>query len=319
MKKFKGNKFTRAMGKAGLGVKKHSPLILTVTGGVGLIATAILTYKAAPKIEKIVEDIEAKREVEKEYNDLTKKKATDVSEADIRFMEECEADPESMTVNRMEVAKDVAGALALPVLTGVGSICAITLSYWIMKNRVGSLSAAVATLAAENLAREKFLKEQLTEEQWNDLEEARMAKDKEYNMRDKESGEVVEEKAKGKETREQTTLRGVWFKESGEYASDDSAYNAAFVRNASEVIDAKYARRGWISLNEVLDILGCERTRAGAAMGWTMSDPFTIATDIVNETDQYGDWAPQLWVKWPMPRYIYDEIDLEGRYSMYEV
>ena len=42
--------------------KKHSPLILTVTGMAGLATTGVLSYKAAKKVVDITEDIEAMRE-----------------------------------------------------------------------------------------------------------------------------------------------------------------------------------------------------------------------------------------------------------------
>ena len=47
---------TRAIGKAGLTLKKHSPEILAAIGTVGVVASAVMACKATTKISEILDD-----------------------------------------------------------------------------------------------------------------------------------------------------------------------------------------------------------------------------------------------------------------------
>ena len=47
---------TRAIGKAGLTLKKHSPEILAAVGTVGVVASAVMACKATTKISEILDD-----------------------------------------------------------------------------------------------------------------------------------------------------------------------------------------------------------------------------------------------------------------------
>ena len=50
------DKLTRAIGKAGLKLKKHSPEILAAVGTVGVVASAVMACKATTKISEILDD-----------------------------------------------------------------------------------------------------------------------------------------------------------------------------------------------------------------------------------------------------------------------
>ena len=47
---------TRAIGKVGLTLKKHSPEILATVGTVGVVASAVMACKATTKISEILDD-----------------------------------------------------------------------------------------------------------------------------------------------------------------------------------------------------------------------------------------------------------------------
>ena len=50
------DKLTRAIGKAGLKLKKYSPEILAAVGTVGVVASAVMACKATTKISTILDD-----------------------------------------------------------------------------------------------------------------------------------------------------------------------------------------------------------------------------------------------------------------------
>ena len=128
----------RAFYSMGFEIKRNSPAILVGVGIVGFVGTVALAYHARPKVEKIVEDIEEKRE-----ND----------------------EP----VNNLEVAKDLGKVLALPAVVGVASIGCVVWAYSIQKNRILTLAGALATAKATQEAFEYKFKKRFGEEAYNEL------------------------------------------------------------------------------------------------------------------------------------------------------
>ena len=62
------------------------------------------------------------------------------------------------------------------------------------------------------------------------------------------------------------------------------------------------------------EALGFERIRAGQLLGWTSGDSFDI-DKIVTTLGENGELSQQIYVQWSAPRYIYDEVDYNGRYN----
>ena len=50
------NKVNRTINRAGLKIKKHSPEILVITGIAGFVTTSVLAYKAAPKVNEVLDN-----------------------------------------------------------------------------------------------------------------------------------------------------------------------------------------------------------------------------------------------------------------------
>lgn len=101
------------------GVKKNSPLIMTIGGIAGLCGTALLAYKAHGKVKTIVEDIEERRANGEEINKVR------------------------------ELAR-VGVAVAPTVIVGAASISMILGSYHVLTNRNSLLASALSTALAEN-------------------------------------------------------------------------------------------------------------------------------------------------------------------------
>lgn len=273
----------KTLSNVGKSIKKNSPAIFTGLGIVGLGATAYFAYKSRDRVEEIVEDIEDKREKGEE-------------------------------VNQMEVARDLAGAVALPVTTGLLSVGCFVMSYRIQNNRIVTLAGALAAQRAQNLYFEKKYREEHGEE----------AYDRFITPTDKVEVETTDKKGNKKITVQEVrkdidrTL-GQWFDQSSEYAADDHIYNMAYIDSVNERMQTKLFQRGTLLLNEVLEALGFERTRAGALLGWTTADSFTIQKVVTTLGDpEKGELKEQIWVSWTRPRYIYDDVEFEGRYSIFE-
>lgn len=89
--------------------KKYLPAGLAVAGATGLIATAVLAYKAAPQVNSALDQIEADRAKGKK-------------------------------VSSIEAIRIIAGPLWKPIVVGTGSLTALAGSYYILNGRITSLS-----------------------------------------------------------------------------------------------------------------------------------------------------------------------------------
>lgn len=276
------SKFKNALSKSGMALKKHSPAIFTTVGIGGLAVTAVLAYKSRSKVEAVVEEIEEKRENNEE-------------------------------VNKFEVSRKLAEAVALPVTVGVLSCASILMAHKIQNKRIATLASALAAQQARNIYFEKKYREQHGDEEYNKFVAPVARK------------EVVEVDGKGKEKKTVTEVKaeidktiGQWFEDSADYASDDHTYNVAFINSVNEHMQTVLFQRGHLLLNEVLDALGFERNRSGALLGWSTADNFDINKSVVNVEDPItGEIKPSIYVSWTTARYIHDEVDFNGRYSIY--
>lgn len=293
------------LNKVGRTLTKNSPIILTIGGVVGLGATAVYSYKAAKKVEVIVTDIEDRRKDEEELNMLEElgNQRTDMEEVQYKQLSSF-----VKPISRMEVAKDLAGAVALPVTLGLASISCIGLSYHIQNNRIVNLAAALATASAERAYYNNKYKAQHGEEEYKKF------------MTPTERTTTTVTNAKGKEeTVEADTkadvpsIHGEWFDKSSEYTKDDHAYNMAFIRSIDDTLQLRMFRKGFLLMNEVYDALGLDRTRAGALLGWSTATGFELMPEVTNCLNKVtGEIEPQIYVKWTQPTYIYDVVEFES-------
>lgn len=297
--------------KAAKGFSKHSPLILTVGGVVGLGATAVLSYKARHKVEAIVEDVEAKRKDEDRIAELKLELTSPEMEeghfndihTELAFLEE-----NAEVINKGVVARDLAGALALPVTVGIASICSIALSWYIMNNRLLTVSGALATATAEHVYYKRRVADRYSQEVADEL--SIPVRDEKRMVTNEKTGKESEKEVPVRE--DLVSLEGEWFDQSSEYTVDDHSYNVAFVNSVKDKLENQFTRNGSLLLNQVYDALGLPRTKSGALMGWSGAGfAMEAATvKVLNETT--GFLEPTLYVKWTRPSYIYNQMEFEG-------
>lgn len=295
--------------KAAKGFSKHSPLILTVGGVVGLGATAVLSYKARHKVEAIVEDVEAKRKDEERIEELR----TELARADETVLDEIQTElafleENAEVINKGVVARDLAGALALPVTVGIASICSIALSWYIMNNRLLTVSGALATATAEHVYYKNRVAKRYGEEVADEL--SIPVRDEKRMVTNEKTGKESEKEVPVRE--EMTSLEGEWFDQSSEYTVDDHSYNVAFVNSVKDKLENQFTRNGSLLLNQVYDALGLPRTKSGALMGWSGAGFAMEAATVKVLNESTGFLEPTLYVKWTRPSYIYNQMEFEG-------
>lgn len=310
--KLPANKLTRGIGTASMVAKKHSPLAFTVLGIVGTAATAYFAYKAQPRIEEIVTEMEEESELRERYLELKTKPVSALTDEEVIFVVEAEQDG-IPTFDRFKYMRQIAGAIALPVATGVASIVAIGLSYRIMNGRVTGLASALTTVVAQKVELDKRMKSELTEEQYNKIVSP-IEKVKKEVIDENGSKKVIE----GDVKRRAKSLDGVWFDDSDQFVIDDHNYNIQYLSTAERILNDKLIRRGSLLLNEVYDELELPRTTEGMLLGWNYGDTFGFGIDTFDCTDsRTGDNYVGIYVNWMRPRYVYEDIDFDGRYGIF--
>ena len=307
-------KATRGFKNAERLAVKHSPLALTVSGVVGLGATAYLAFKSAKKVEAITDDLEERQRTSERMDDIIEEiqaaKEMDPDDVDVDHLHDIsdelkDLETDFKPINRRETIYSLGKAVAAPVATGVLSVCAIALSYYIQNNRILNLAASLATATAENAFFEKKYRETYGDDKYEEFITPTEEKE-------------IEKDGKSKKIQVKSHIKGDgrWYSDSQNYVSDDHDYNRQFIRTVEDRMQDKLFRNGYLVLNDVLDQLGFERSRAGALVGWSVEHDFKLSQQVTNVADpETGELNAQIFVSWPKPRYIYDDVSYEGRYS----
>lgn len=252
-------KTSRTLCKAGLKLKKHSPEILVVGGVVGLVASGVMACKATTKLSAILDD-------SKEQIELFDKVAANPEMVNEEYtVEDAEKDKK---IVKVQTAVKVAKLYAPAVAVGAVSIVAIFASNNIMRKRNVALGAAYATVDQAFKDYRNRVVDRFGEE---------LDKELRYNLKTKEIKETVEDE-NGKK---KTVKRNIKYMDSpmpSEFAviyddgcagwTKDPEDNKFFLIQQQRYANERLKRRGYLSLNEVYELLGFPSTKAGQVVGW---------------------------------------------------
>lgn len=254
-----GEKMSRNLGKVKLGFIKHSPEILISAGVVGVVASAVLACKATTKLDSIVsqtkKDVEQIKYAAEHPEELPEKYTKEDSKKDLAIV---------YTRTGLKLAKLYAPAVTLGVL----SISCILASNNIMRKRNVALAAAYTTVDRSFKDYRNRVVERFGEE---------LDKELKYNLKNAEVEEtIVDEKGKEKTVKKTVTVANA--NDYSEYARfyddgcegwmKDSEHNLWYLKQQQNYANDLLRTRGYLFLNEVYDMLGIPRTKAGQVVGW---------------------------------------------------
>ena len=266
------NAATRTFNKVGFKFKKHSPEILVVSGVVGAIAGAVMACKATTKLNEVLE--ESKEQVDQihgyvEENGYSENYSEEDSKKDLAIV---------YTQTVVKVAKIYAPAVAV----GAVSIAAILGGHRILRKRNIALAAAYTTIDKGF----KEYRERVIERFGKELD-----KELKYNIKAKEVEEVVTDD-KGKEKIVKKTINVADPNTTSDYArffddgctgwEKDPELNLMFLRRQQSHANDMLKARGYLFLNEVYEMLGIPRTKAGQIVGWIYDEKNPIGDNFVD-------------------------------------
>lgn len=259
---------TRSFHKAGFQIKKHSPEILVVTGVVGTVVSAVMACKATTKVDFVLET--AKDQIDIVHTGVENGEVKGVMEnGEVGMIPySAEDGKKDLTIVYAKTGLKLAKLYAPSIILGAASITSILAGHNILRKRNLALAAAYATVDAGWKQYRGNVVERLGE---------KMDKEFLYNIKAKEVEEtVVDEKGKEKTVKNTVEVAdpsslGYYtyvFDETASGWSRDAEDNKFFLMRQQDYANEKLKAKGHLFLNEVLDMLGIPRTRAGQTVGW---------------------------------------------------
>ena len=277
------NNITRTLNKAAFKFKKHSPEILVVAGVVGVVGSTVMACKATTKVNDILDDTKDQLDKIHEAGErLENGESLRLKDGEEYTVEQNKKD---LTIVYAQTALKFAKLYAPSVIIGGLSITAILTGHNITRKRNIALAAAYTAV-------DKSFKEY----RGRVVERFGEALDKElkYGIKSKEVDEVVTNED-GTESVVKKTVDVVdatnpmnvseyarFFDDGCAGWTKDPEYNLMFLRDQQRYANDLLKSKGHLFLNEVYDLLGIPRTKAGQIVGWIYDEKHPNGDNFVD-------------------------------------
>jgi hypothetical protein len=265
---------TRTFNRTGLKIKKHSPEILLAAGTVGVVVSGVMACKATLKVNEILD--ESKQQI-----DTIHSVAADPNMAEKYTAEDSKKD---LAIVYTQTAVKMIKLYGPSVGLGV-----VSLGCMIGSNRI--LSKRNVALAAAYTAVDKSFKEY----RGRVIERFGKQLDKElrYNIKAKEIEEVSKDE-NGHEVVKKEVVDvieddpnnyspySIVFDDGNEGWDPDPERTKFFLIQQQNWANERLKAKGHLFLNEVYDMLGARRTKAGAQVGWMYDEKNVVGDNYVD-------------------------------------
>lgn len=279
MKKLKlPNKMTRGFHKVGLKAKKHSPEILVAVGTVGVVVSAVMACKATLKVNKTVEFTK--------HNLAMIEEAAEVGRTEAGEVYTAEDAKKDKTIVYAQTGVEFVKLYGPSVLLGAASLTCILTSHKILRTRNVALAAAYATIDKDFKGYRSRVVERFGKELDRELKHNIKAVEVEKTVVNEDGTEqTVKETIQTVDPVTGTSGYARFFDETCTGWSRDAEYNHMFLKQQQAYANDLLRTRGHVFLNEVYDMLGMQRSKAGQQVGWVYSK------DGIGVGDNYIDFG----------------------------
>ena len=270
------NKVTRSLHKVGFKLKKHSPEILVVTGVIGVVTSTVMACKATTKVNDIV--TESKETIDKIHDCVGKGLHTSDGEEYTQ-----EVANKDLAIVYTQTAWKFVKLYGPSVLLGAASIGCMVGSNRILRKRNVALAAALTTV-------EKSFKD------YRGRVIDRFGKDLDRELRFGIKAKEIKEKVideNGNETTVTKTvevvdpntahsLYSIVFCEGNTGWTKNAELNKAFLIQQQNWANEKLRLRGYLTLNEVYEMVGAPTTAYGQIAGWVYTEDSSVGDNFVD-------------------------------------
>lgn len=266
------NKVTRKVNRIGFKFKKHSPEILVVAGVAGVVTSGVMACRATTKLSEVLE--ESKSNIDLIHNYVETEGFSE------KYTEE--DSKKDLTITYVQSGLKIAKLYAPAVAVGALSITAILASHKILRTRNIALAAAYSAIDRSFKDYRGRVVERFGEALDRELR---------YNIKAEEV-EVTEIDKNGKEKTTKQMVNVVDPNTISDYAriycegntgwEKDPEYNLMFLKRMQASANDMLQCKGHLFLNEVYDMLGFPRSKAGQVVGWIYDEKNPIGDNFVD-------------------------------------
>lgn len=250
--KFIPSGVSQTLGRQALKLDASSPKLLFGAGIAAMVGSTVLACRATLKLEEVLEEAHAELATAKGVRQTHEDQYSD---GDLR---------KDTAIIYVRSVASVAKLYAPAIVVGSVGVACLTKSHNLLQERNAALMAAYT---AVDKAFEKY-RERVV---------AKYGEDEDRDFRyGAQEVEVVNEKGKvdtkvrvGDDT---PSMYARFFDQLSSSWSKEPEYNLVFLRCQQNYANDLLKTRGHIFLNEVYDLLGIERTKAGQVVGWVISE-----------------------------------------------
>lgn len=267
---------SKTVHKFGFTVKKHSPEILAAVGVVGTVTSAVMACKATTKVSDILE--ETKKQVDDVHMVLEDENITDekYSETDAN---------KDLAIIYAQTGVKFVKLYGPAVVLGVLSIGCMLSSNHILRKRNIALAAAYTAV-------DKTFKDyrgRVVERFGQDVD-----RELKYGIKAKKITETVIDEETGKEKKVKNTVDVIdeditgysdyarFFDELNPNYEKNAEFNLMFLRARQQYANDLLISRGYLFLNDVYDMIGIPRTKAGQIVGWVYDEKNPVGDNYVD-------------------------------------
>lgn len=231
-------------------LEKSSPRVLFGAGVVGMVGSTILACRATLKMDEVLE---------KAQNDLSIARRLEhpsYSQRDRR---------KDVSVIRIRTGVSIVRLYMPAIIVGGVSIAALTYSHRVLNSRNAALTAAYAALDKGFDEYRARVVEKYGDEQDRDFR---------YGTREVEIVDPDDPKKTKTVTRtslSEPSIYARFFDDISASWNRDPEYNLIFLKCQQNYANDLLRSRGHVFLNEVYDMLGIPRSKAGSVVGWVLS------------------------------------------------
>lgn len=262
------------LSRAGMILKKNSPIILTVTGVVGLTAAGVVACVQSTKVDKVIE--------------RHKNRIEDLHDCKDDILAECGAASYRGSLVRAytKTVWDFTKLYGIPLVLAAGSITAILCGHNIISKRHAALSVAYDALNTAFGTYRDRVRQDVGEEKEMAYYTGKTPSDPAYDKNAADPDHIIKEFEK-KHTTAGLSPYSRFFDEQSSCWKNDPLLNKNWVIGMQNWANNLLKTRGHVFLNEVYEALGFPHTPTGALVGWVLTDDGS--TDNVIDFGLYND------------------------------
>lgn len=284
-------RITRSFNRNVLVMKKQSPHIFFIAGVIGSVTSTVMacraTLKLSETLDEIKKDVETVQKVQEARSSFSNKMYTSKEhQKDVAYV---------YIKGGIQLAKLYGPA----VIVGAASITALTGSHVQMTRRNAALMAAYAAVQRAYEDYRERVREQLGDE--DELEIYHAAK----------IGELENEQITVADPNKWSPY-AKFFDEGSPNWVKDPELNRLFVQCQQNYANNLLRARGHLFLNEVYDMLGVDRTKAGALVGWVITKDGNNFVDFglyeAYNAKFINGWERSIILDFNIDGVIYDKI-----------